>query len=157
MIEQLSNNLLDFGRAEAHTWCFLYTTNLVAKALIKVFDGRLKKWSEEAGMDDKGNLSAKEAQLVSKLEALSEGIEIEDQVAILEQDITDNEKINDIEGLSDEVELLNDREHQELLRNIRPIKLALMKVRNNVHTLCITNSWPASRSTNLHSSSSIRR
>ena len=46
MIEQLGNMLPDFGGASTHTWCFLHTTNLVVKALIKVFDAKPKKHIE---------------------------------------------------------------------------------------------------------------
>ncbi|KAF9219130.1 hypothetical protein BS17DRAFT_662235, partial [Gyrodon lividus] len=38
MVEKLGDTLLDFGGASTHVWCFLHTTNLVAKALIRVFD-----------------------------------------------------------------------------------------------------------------------
>ncbi|KIK95452.1 hypothetical protein PAXRUDRAFT_42709, partial [Paxillus rubicundulus Ve08.2h10] len=53
----------------------------------------------------------------------------EDLVTVLEQDLTDDEKNGDIDGLVDEIELLSDRECQELLKSIRPIKLALVKIR----------------------------
>ncbi|KAF9219300.1 hypothetical protein BS17DRAFT_639811, partial [Gyrodon lividus] len=38
MVEQLGDMLPDFSGASAHTWCFLHSTNLVAKALIREFD-----------------------------------------------------------------------------------------------------------------------
>ncbi|KAF9222117.1 hypothetical protein BS17DRAFT_649909, partial [Gyrodon lividus] len=38
MVEKLGNTLLDFGGASTHARCFLHTTNLMAKALIRVFD-----------------------------------------------------------------------------------------------------------------------
>jgi hypothetical protein len=66
MVEELGAMLPDFGGASAHTRCFLHTTNLVVKALIKVFDAKPRKRSEggeAAGMyeDEDEDLSADEA------------------------------------------------------------------------------------------------
>ncbi|KIK93290.1 hypothetical protein PAXRUDRAFT_12753 [Paxillus rubicundulus Ve08.2h10] len=79
-------------------------------------------------MDDDEDLSADEAQLVKELEELSEGIKYEDLVSIMEQDLTDNEINDDTDGLVDKLELLSNREREELLKTIRPIKLVLMKI-----------------------------
>ena len=74
MIEHLANMLLDFGGVSTHTRCFLYTTNLVAKALIKEFDAKPKRHGdigEEVGtMNDTEVFSTDEAQLVRELEEL---------------------------------------------------------------------------------------
>ena len=42
MVEKLGN-MLDFGGVSTHTRCFLHTTNLVAKALIREFDVKSTK------------------------------------------------------------------------------------------------------------------
>jgi len=85
MIEQLKNNLLDFGKVETHTWCLQHMTNPVVKMLIKICDAKPMKYGgEEAVMVDSEYLSAEEAWLVDKLEELSKDIENEDQVVILE-------------------------------------------------------------------------
>ena len=43
--------------------------------------------------------------------------------------MTEEEKNNDIDGFIDEVKLLSNHKHQELLKSIRSIKLALVKVK----------------------------
>ena len=50
-------------------------------------------------------------------------------MTLMEQNLTDEEKNDDVDSFIDEIELLTDSEHQELLRSIRPIRLALVKVR----------------------------
>lgn len=139
MVEELGDMLLDFVRASTHMRCFLHTTNLMAKALIKEFDVKPKRRSEiKEGVettDDNKELSANEAKLAMELEELSEGIEHEDFVTLIEQDLTDEEKnnnddglVNDDDGLVNDIELLSDRERQDLLKSIEPIRLALVKV-----------------------------
>jgi hypothetical protein len=160
MVEQLADMLPDFSGASTHTRCFLHTTNLVAKALMKEFDAKPKKRGEDgaaAAMDDDEDLSADEARLVKELEELSEGIELEDLVTTMGQGLTDDERNVDVDGLIDEIELLSDKERQELLKSIRPIKLALTKVGsgNGLRTLSSTDFWHVDRSANSHSSSSI--
>ena len=136
MIKQLGDMLPDFGGASTHARCFLHTTNLVAKALIKVFDVKPKKHieviegAEISGDDDELNAESEdEARLVRELQELSKDIEHEDFVTLMERNLTDEEKNDDVDSFVDEIELLTDSEHQELLRSIRPIRLALVKVR----------------------------
>ena len=64
-----------------------------------------------------------------ELQELSKDIEHEDFMTLMEWNLTDEEKNDDVDGFIDEIELLTDSEHQELLRSIRPIRLALVKVR----------------------------
>lgn len=132
MVEELGDMLLDFVRASTHMRCFLHTKNLMAKALIKEFDVKPKRRSEiKEGVettDDNKELSANEAKLAMELEELSEGIEHEDFATLIEQDLTDEEKNNNDDGLVNDIELLSDRERQDLLKSIEPIRLALVKV-----------------------------
>ncbi|KAF9221348.1 hypothetical protein BS17DRAFT_844599 [Gyrodon lividus] len=155
MVEKLGNTLLDFGGASTHARCFLHTTNLVEKALIRVFDalpkkrGKVREGGEiiETGDDE----SADEAHLLRELEELSEGIEHEDLATFTEWGLTDEEKIDDVDRFVDEIEELSDSKCQELLKSIWPIKLALVKVTNSLCTLSSTDFKHANRSTSLHS------
>ncbi|KAF9228164.1 hypothetical protein BS17DRAFT_773174, partial [Gyrodon lividus] len=96
MVEKLGDTLLDFGGASTHAWCFLHTTNLMAKALIRVFDALPKKWGKvreggeiiEMGDDE----SADEARL-----------------------LREKEKIDNVDGFVDEIEEFSDSKCQELL------------------------------------------
>ena len=156
MVEKLDNSLLDFGGASTHTQCFLHTTNLVAKALIKVFNakpkkrGEVREGEEVNESDDDSDKSADEARLLKELEELSEGVECEDW------DEEDEGKVDNIDGFVDEIEELSDSKHQELLKSIRPIRLALVKVRNGllVCTLSSADFENTNRSASSHSSSS---
>ncbi|KAG2345635.1 hypothetical protein BDR05DRAFT_831788, partial [Suillus weaverae] len=38
LVDNLETMLLEFGRAAAHTRCFLHIVNLIAKSLIQEFD-----------------------------------------------------------------------------------------------------------------------
>ena len=62
------NNILTFGSATGHTWCFLHVVNLVAKLLIHQFD--VSKKEVDATLDG--------CQLKDAAKALAElSIEIE--------------------------------------------------------------------------------
>ena len=56
-------------------------------------------------------------------------IEQEDFAALTALESTDEERNDNIDGLIDEIGSLSDNKHHELLKNIRPIKLVLVKVR----------------------------
>ena len=64
-----------------------------------------------------------------ELQELSKDIEHKDFMTLMERNLTDEEKNDDVDGFVDEIELLTDSKHQELLRSIRPIRLVLVKVR----------------------------
>ncbi|KAF9219129.1 hypothetical protein BS17DRAFT_658061, partial [Gyrodon lividus] len=64
-----------------------------------------------------------------ELEELSKGIEHEDLATFTEWGLTDEERIDDVDGFVDEIEELSDSKCQELLKSIWPIKLVLIKIR----------------------------
>ena len=88
------------------------------------------------------------SRLLKELEELSEGVEHEDW------DEEDKGKVDNIDGFVDEIEELSDSEHWELLKSIRSIRLALVKVRNGllVCTLSSADFENTNRSASSHSS-----
>jgi hypothetical protein len=104
MVRELSMMIPTFGGTASHTRCFLHTVNLVAKSLIREFDVN-KKEGEEALADD------------------AELIELSEEI-----DGDASADCDDDEGWVDEVELLEDDERDALEKDIRPVKLALVKV-----------------------------
>ena len=48
MIDELCNKLPVFGGQASHTHCFLHTTNLIAKALLRQFDTKKQNCKREA-------------------------------------------------------------------------------------------------------------
>jgi hypothetical protein len=67
-------------------------------------------------------------KLKKKLLELAEGIDLEEMQMQMEVQI-DGEDDDDIDGLVDEVAKLSDDEQERLSESIRPVKLALVKVR----------------------------
>lgn len=110
MVRELSDKVPAFGGVTSHTRCFLHTVNLVAKSLIREFDIK-KRDTDQALADD---------ELDELIQVDSEDSDEDDSSADLADD-------ND-SGWVDEVELLADDERDALERDIRPVKLALVKV-----------------------------
>jgi hypothetical protein len=108
MIRELSSKVLEFGGSTTHTRCFLHTVNLVAKSLIREF-----------------NVKKQEAD-----QALAHSIdtELEELSAEMEEDAGVTDEIDNDDGFVDEVELLDEKERVALNKDIRPVKLALVKV-----------------------------
>ena len=106
MVRELSDKVPAFGGVTTHTSCFLHTMNLVAKSFIREFD--TKKQDVDQALAE---------------EELSMEIEEDDGM----MDDGDTAEDND-DGLIDKVELLDDTEWFALENDIRPVKLALVKV-----------------------------
>ena len=102
----------------------------MTKSLIKKFDMTPKCHHQDGpdGLND-DMLSTNNVQLMRQLEELSKCIEQEDFAALTALESTDEERNDNIDGLIDEIRSLSDNKHHELLKNIRPIKLVLVKVR----------------------------
>jgi hypothetical protein len=60
-----------------------------------------------------------------ELEKLASGIELEELITELGQD---NGDADDVEGLVDELELLDEEERSELEKSIQPVKIVMVKV-----------------------------
>jgi len=110
MIRELSSKVLEFGGPTTHTRCFLHTVNLVAKSLIREFDVKKPEADQALLAHD---------DVDSELEELS--AEMDEEAGVTDE--VDND-----DGLVDEVELLDEKEQVALNKEIRPVKLALVKV-----------------------------
>jgi hypothetical protein len=118
MVDALSEELPNYGGRAGHARCFLHTTNLVAKSLLRAFD--VKRGNQLADVE----LTGEEIRLLRDMEEIAE--------AELDDDIADNALDNNLDGLVDETDELSPDERKELRMSIRPVQLALAKVGTSV-------------------------
>jgi hypothetical protein len=124
MVDKLEDLLPDFGGTASHTRCFLHTVNLIAKSLLREFD--VTKKNAVAALDNVAD--DEESELVG-LSADDERGESDMAMPGEYYDIEEEYSLDNEEGWVDEVALLAEDEQIELQRNIRPVKLVLLKVR----------------------------
>jgi len=116
MIRNLEDINIQFNGAEAQARCFLHTTNLTAKSLMRLFDPHLQRKGDNLIEDEDVN-------------DLMNGLFEEEEITHSEVGYTDGEIQDDnSDGWVDEVEVLTTDERKQLLETIKPVKLALMKV-----------------------------
>ena len=115
MIDEISRILPNFGGKETHIRCFLHVLNLVAKAIIKMFD-------VPKGEKDPNEMSEAETVLAK----LAEGIELEEEETRAQD--TGVEDDDDVEDVSRDDVLLTDEEKEEFNEGILPIRLIIVKV-----------------------------
>lgn len=130
MIKDLAALVPEFAGSASHTRCFLHTINLVAKSLIREFDVAKKEAN--------GALDGKDVEVANEIDELRKDDENEEDVIVL-QDLDDNELTDNDEGWVDDVKLLPADEHNKLQKNIRPVKLILLKVSIQKHTCAPLN------------------
>lgn len=118
MIDELGDLLEEFPGASNRTRCFAHVINLVAKTALRQFD------TSKAKADD----ALKEAE--AELRALAEGIDIEE--AITKVEVNGEGDDDDDDGWIDEQEALDEQELAELEDSVRPMKLVLTKVSNEL-------------------------
>jgi hypothetical protein len=141
MIEQLAKILSNFSEVN-RTQCFLHIVNLCAKSIIRQFDIQKKDADEPVDATER------------ELQDLAEEIDLEEQQAakLLKQHAIDSKankasdnNNNDTDGWVDEMAMLSLAERTELHKEIRPVKLVLVKVCheqiNNHRLTC----WVASK------------
>jgi hypothetical protein len=121
MIEELSDLVEAFPGQTNQTRCFSHILNLVAKAVIKIFDAPMKRKKGIEGDDD--GTSDAEAMLAK----LAEGIDLEEHEMRASLDI-DNVDDDDDADLQDEVVLLSPQERMEFERTITPVRVVIVKV-----------------------------
>ena len=110
MIQELETLTLEFAGFASHTRCFLHIVNLVAKALLRQFDAKkttVKRDNELVAWADK----------LAKEEAMVDEIDDDDRDDD-DDDDSDNKKVDNEDGLVDEMDNKTDDE----------VKLALAKV-----------------------------
>lgn len=118
MTEQLGQLLVAFNGDYSRTRCFLHILNLVAKSMLRQFDVKAVSDVEEVDVD------------VQKLLKLAEGLEAEEAAVRDEQDVPGEDGVDDDDEESwiDEVGTMNDEEQDEFEREVRPVKMVLVKV-----------------------------
>lgn len=125
MVDDLEALVPMFGGSASHTHCFLHTVNLVAKSLIHKFD--VTKKDADRALERGAVLTDDEEEVLNELAELSTNIDCE-EIETVANDTGSHIAGDNIEGWVDEVAQLLDDERLELERNIRPIKLVLVKV-----------------------------
>lgn len=117
MIDELEIALPEYAGRASHARCFLHTTNLVAKALIRTFDAKKKKRNDGAAsaLDELEKLCADSERDEREMLAQTEGSNVEDGE-------------DDVDGLIDITEEMDPRERVAHEECIRPVRLVLAKV-----------------------------
>ena len=116
MIEELQELIPEFAGSASHTCCFLHIINLIAKLLIRQFNAKKTSKGDHKLADLQKELEEEEATC-------------QDRVPVDESDDEAKEEVDNDEGWVDEMENMTDEEKEELEKSIRPVELALVKVR----------------------------
>lgn len=121
MVDDLADRLPEYPGKEHRTRCFAHVVNLVEKSLLNQFEPP-KKSKDDA-------VDATERDLL----VLAEGLEHEDiDTRLTEAEGGGGIERDDVEGLVDEVGLLNIADRAQWETETRPVKMALVKVNKNV-------------------------
>lgn len=120
MVRKLSIKVPVFRGSATHTWCFLHTVNLVAKSLIREFD--IKKKNANRALADSREYDDEVGAELRELSEEVDGEEVDDEAA------NGSAADDDVDRWIDEVELLGQHERLALEKDIRPVKLVLVKV-----------------------------
>jgi hypothetical protein len=119
MIEHLSNLIESFPGAANQTRCFAHILNLVAKSILRQFEGPKVAKDGDQAMDD----AAKELAAVS--DELDGHDEVFDKGG---EDIGDDVDDDNEDGLPDEREKMTEEALARLEESVKPIRLLLTKV-----------------------------
>jgi len=134
MMDELEDRLDGFGGKTNRTRCFAHVVNLVAVTITRQFD------APKAGK----NATANDAK--AELAELAKGIELEDLIAIGQDESEEDENCED---WIDEREDMTSDELDELEESVRPVTRVLVKVRSAVFRvswlLTITPHAPAAK------------
>lgn len=125
MIEELHTLVAEFAGSASHTCCFLHTINLIAKSLIQQFDAKKKTAEADSELAEMGKELNEDERLLDEVvhddEDEDEG---EGEGERIEEGLTDK-WIDETKGLDME-------ERIQLERSICPVKLVLVKVRQQI-------------------------
>lgn len=122
MIQHLSNLIESFPGAANQTRCFAHILNLVAKSILRQFEGPKVTKDDEKAMDD----AAKELAAVS--DELDGEVSDEGGEDVDVGDDVDDVDDDDEDGLPDEREKMTKEAVARLEESVKPIRLLLTKV-----------------------------
>lgn len=139
MIARLAELLPGFAGQFSRTRCFLHILNITAQSLLTQFDVKV--------VEDAESLVDKD---VRELMELARGQEQEEREAEAEREGGDDEELfdDDDESWVDEVASLSAAERAEFEREVRPVKMVLVKVSGENERWECNDSHCAGRSGN---------
>ena len=125
MVDELQKLLPEYGGRASHARCFLHTTNLIAKSLLRVFE--IKKGCQ---------LQPDEVQM--EIDELNAGWDEEEQATAAKTEGVDvQDPVDNNEGLVDLTRDMDAEERMAHEERICPVKLLLVKVRESCYS-CIS-------------------
>jgi hypothetical protein len=135
MIEELAILIDDFPGPENQTRCFLHILNLVVKSIIREFDLPTSKKKTD-GEDDDEELEDERTKELLKLAA---EIEHEEEVTANGGSEGDTTEDDNIDGWVDEHEEMTEEELLELAESVKPVRLLLTKVCQQLYNTILSN------------------
>lgn len=130
MTDHMGELLTNFGGQCARTRCFLHITNLTAKSLLNEFDVKGHDDLESADVDERKLL-----EFAKQLEDELDDTRRDAGEEVVRENGREDEEDDD-ESWVDEVASLSPEEQEEFNKEVRPVKLVLLKVRS-------TSTWPS--------------
>ncbi|KAH9848486.1 hypothetical protein C2E23DRAFT_739549, partial [Lenzites betulinus] len=115
--------LTNFGGQCARTRCFLHITNLTAKSLLNEFDVKGHDDLESADVDERKLL-----EFAKQLEDELDDARRDAGEEVVRENGREDEEDDD-ESWVDEVASLSPEEQEEFNKEVRPVKLVLLKIR----------------------------
>jgi hypothetical protein len=136
MIEELTNLLDDFPGPANQTRCFLHILNLVVKSIIRQFDLPKSKKTSDVRDEDNSMLDAAMMELLK----LAGDIDLEEEIMASAGNGDDSVEDDEEEGWIDEHNEMTEAELNELAMSVQPVRLLLTKVRNQSHSISLSDS-----------------
>ena len=138
MVEHLVELLPEFDSQRSRVRCFLHVLSLVVKALIREFDVRPNPEADEKDNEERellalaNDLQVFEMEHQRKRDVRTWGkLQEEDDEDAEEDEAEADDGSDDLDPLKD----MTEAERKQFEKDVRPVKLAIMKVSNFSHIL----------------------
>ena len=116
MVDELPNLIVSFPGNANRTCCFNHVLSLVARSIIRQFDVP-KAQADEA-------LSEAEKELAE----LADGLDLEEELMGVDEDVEDEEDDNDLDAWVDEQTEMSKADRKTLDASVQPVRLVLVEV-----------------------------
>jgi hypothetical protein len=116
MIREVAKRVPKFRGDPSRTRCFAHIINLVVKSILKQFDAPSKQLNEELEKAER------------ELESLAGDLDVEEALTAEELEYDEDEKDDDVDGLIDEEERLDEEDYARLRKTVIPVCTMLTKV-----------------------------